>query len=297
MAENILVEESGGQQSNLRGLIFMTGGFAFFSGSDAIAKLLTENYHPLQIVWTRQLGLLTGVIVLIALMGPGILRSKLPRLQIARGVVAIISAVCFVFAIAHAPLADAVAVSFVAPFMVTIMGALFLAEKVGIRRWAAVTLGFIGTLIVVRPGMGVFHPAILLVVVAAFAFALRQVLSRRLGRIDPTQTTLAFTALIACGLLLIPLPFVWQHPDDLSDIGLMVGLAGLAGIGEFLIIRALEIADAVVVAPMHYSLILFSTFWGYTLFGDWPDIWTWVGSAIIIASGLYTIAREARHRT
>lgn len=281
-------------QSNMKGVLLMTAGFAAFSIADVFAKLLTVDYHPIQIALIRQLGLLAGVIVLIFLNGPRILRSVAPGLQIARGFCAIISATCFIFAIAYVPLADAVAVSFMAPFVVTILGATLLGEPVGIRRWLAVCAGLVGTLVIIRPGFGVFHPAIFLVVVAATAFAVRQVISRYLGSRDRTSTTLAYTSLTTIIVLLMPLPFFWRTPIDATDVALMAAMAILAGFGEFLIIRALEIANAVIVAPTHYSLIIFSTFWGFMFFADLPDGWTWVGALIIVASGLYMMNRERK---
>lgn len=281
-------------QNNFKGVLLMTAGFAAFSVADVIAKLLTVDYHPVQIAMTRQLGLVLGVVVLIFLNGPGLLRSVAPGMQIARGLCAIVSATCFVFAIAYVPLADAIAVSFMAPFIVTILGATILGEPVGIRRWSAVGAGLVGTLVIIRPGMGVFHPAIFLVVGAATAFAVRQIISRHLGSRDRTVTTLAYTSLTTIIVLAVPLPFFWHTPNDMSDIALMAGMALLAGLGEFLIIRALEIALAVVVSPTHYSLIIFGTLWGYLFFGDLPDGWTWVGALIIIVSGLYMMGRERK---
>jgi len=281
------------RQNNLRGLMFMLAGFLVFSIADTTAKILTEFYHPTQIVWTRQLGLTSVVVVLFALRGPGLLRSVSPRLQIARGLCAAISGVAFVFGIRHVPLADAVAVTFVAPFLVTVLGALALREPVGLRRWAAVAAGFFGTLIVIRPGFGVFHPAIVFVLVAAAAFAVRQILSRYLGDRDATETTLAYTAVTSVLLLTVPLPFFWQTPAA-PHLPLLAAMALLAALGEYLIIRALEIALAVVVAPAQYSMIVYSTVWGFLVFGQLPDVWTWVGATVIVASGVYVILREAR---
>ncbi len=284
------------QQNNLRGLLFMLAGFFAFSMADFLAKVLTEFYSPIQIVWTRQLGITTGVLILILLKGPQLLRSVAPGLQIARGLCAICSALLFVIALKYVPLADAVAVSFVAPFMVTLLGALLLREQVGLRRWSAVAAGFLGTLIIIRPGSGVMHPAILFVVAAATAFAVRQILSRYLGNRDRTETTLAYTAFTSILLLAIPLPLVWLMPAG-PHIAIMAAMAILAAFGEYLIIRALEIALAVVVAPMQYAMILFSSLWGFLATGYLPDIWTWLGAAIIIASGLYMMIREARKKS
>ena len=264
-----------------------------FSGVDTIAKFLTSSLHPVQIVWIRQAALALGVLVIIGIRGRIILRTSNLGLQIGRGTAAALSATAFIVAVSFVPLADAVAVSFVAPFMVTVMGAFFLGEKVGIRRWVAVTIGFLGSLIVIRPGMGVMHPAVFLVIVAAALFALRQILSRRLSGADSTTTTVAYTALTSFGLLTLGLPFVWQTPDWGPLIGLLFAMSLVAAFAEIMVIKALEVGEAVAVAPVHYSILIWSTFYGWMVFGHLPDGWTWIGAAIIMASGLYTLRREA----
>lgn len=269
----------------------MALGMFLFSAVDTGAKFLTEELHPFQIVWTRQLGLLAGAVFLIATHGRTILKTAHPRLQLLRGAVAAGSASLFIFAVSYVALADAVAISFVAPFMVTLMGALILREPVGVRRWAAVILGFIGTLIVLRPGFGVVHPAGALVVLAAFLFAVRQIISRALSDTDRTGTTIVYTALVGSAILTLPLPFVWQTPTQ-SQIVILLGIAILAGLAEVAVIKALELAMAVVVAPVQYSLMIWGTFYGWLVFGQLPDGWTWFGAAIIIATGLYTLHRE-----
>jgi len=263
-----------------------------FAAVDAQSKFLTETLHPIQIVWSRQFGLLVGVFILLALRGAAVLRTRNPGLQIARGVLAASSATIFVVAVSFVPLADAMAVSFVAPFIVTVLGALILREAVGPRRWTAVTIGFLGALIVIRPGMGVIHPAVMLVLVAAFLFALRQILSRVLSGTDQLATTVAYTALAGSFVLTVPLPFFWQWPATGLEMALLAGIAVLAALGELLVIKALEVAQAVVVAPLHYSILIWGTMYGYLVFGQLPDLWTWIGALIIIATGIYTLNRE-----
>jgi len=280
------------QPDNMRGLALMALAFFLFAAADAQAKLLTGAFHSVQIVWTRQLGLLAGVVILLGLKGPAILKTSHLGLQVLRGTLAVISATAFITALRYVPLADAVAVSFVAPFMVTVMGALFIGEKVGIRRWSAVSIGFVGTLIVTRPGLGVVHPAVFLVAGAATAFALRQVLSRVLAATDRTTTTVTYTALASVVVLTLPLPIFWRTPDSLWELALLAGMAACAALGELLVIRSLEIAQAIVLAPMHYSLIIWGTFYGWIVFGQLPDHWTWLGAAIIVATGLYIMHRE-----
>jgi drug/metabolite transporter (DMT)-like permease len=281
-------------QRNRRGLLLMTAGFFAFSCADMMAKLLTADFHPVQIAWTRLFGLLAAVIVVIVMRGPGILRSNAPALQIFRGVIAIGSSLSFIYALKYIPLADAVSVTFIAPFIVTILGAFLLGEQVGRRRWIAIAIGFAGVLIIIRPGAGVFHPAIGFVIVAAVSFAVRQIVSRYLGNSEATLTTVAYTAITACSLLFIPMLMVWKTPATSEHVLLFTLMALVAALGELLIIRALETADAVVVAPMQYSLIIFSTIWGFLVFAELPDVVTWVGAGIVVTSGLYTIYRESR---
>ncbi len=295
----VLAADPPRRDDSLRGITYMAVGMFLFSAVDTMGKFLTETLHPIQIVWSRQMGLVLGVVVLLALRGAPVLATKNPVLQVTRGAFAAGSATIFIYAVSYVPLADAVAVSFVAPFIVTLLGALILRERVGIRRWSAVTIGFIGTLIVIRPGLGVIHPAVFLVLIAATLFALRQILSRYLSGSDRTETTVAYTALVSIVLLTIPLPFVWQWPATTTQVVLLIGMAILAGVAEFCVIKALEVAQAVVVAPLQYTLLIWSTFYGFVVFSDLPDFWTWIGALIIVATGLYTLHRErlaARHR-
>ncbi|MCO6186990.1 DMT family transporter [Rhizobium sp. L1K21] len=277
---------------NLRGVILMAMAFLSLSVCDMLAKLATSEFPPLQIAWTRQLALLTGVLIALSFRGPILLKTKNPGMQVARGALAVTSAVCFIFGVKYVPLADAVAVTFVAPFVVTAVSGLLLGEKVGPRRWTAVIFGFIGVLIILRPGFGTVHPAALLLVLAATAFAMRQVLSRRLAGVDKTGTTVAYTALVSVFLLSLPLAFVWQTPVKGEHILWLAGMTLAAAMGEMFLITALEIGEAAVLAPVQYSLIIWSTLWGWLVFGDLPDMWTGVGAAVIVATGLYIFQRE-----
>lgn len=265
---------------------------ALFAATDAIAKLLTETLPPIQVVWSRQCGLLVGILIVIAIHGFKVLHTTQPKLQISRGVLATISATLFIIAVAYVPLVDAVAITFVAPFMVTILGAVILKETVGIRRWIAVIIGFVGTLIVIRPGMGIIHPASFLLIIAAAAFACRQILSRVLAGGDKTSTTVAYTAIVSWSLLSIPLWFFWQTPATTLEVVLLLTIAILAAFAETLVIMALSTAQAVVVAPVQYSLLIWGTMYGFLIFGQLPDFWTLIGAVIIVATGLYTLNRE-----
>lgn len=274
----------------------MLVGFVCYSTSDMLAKVLTQSMNPLQVAWLRQLGLLTGVLILLAIKGPQLLRSQHPWLQVARGLTVVAAAASFLTSLAYVPLADATAVTFVAPFMVTALAAFFLGERIGLNRWIAVGLGFVGTLIIIRPGMSAFHPAIFLSLVSAAAFAIRQILSRQLSGTDSTATTVAYTALTAALILSLPLPFIWSSPADGWQLLMMFAIAFIASCGELTMIKALDLGEAVVLSPLQYTLILWSTIWGFLIFAQLPDGWTFAGTTLIVASGIYSIYRETRRR-
>lgn len=264
-----------------------------FSAGDTLAKFLTSSFHPVQIIWFRQLGLLVGVLVLLSFRGLSILQTNQPGLQVTRGVLAVGSSILFVFAVRYVPLVDAVAASFVAPFFLTIAGAVVLKEKVGIRRWSAVVIGFLGALIVIRPGMGVIHPAAMLVVIAAALYSSRQVIGRLLADTDKTVTTIAYTAITASIIISVPLAFYWTWPESSIQWLLLFAMAIVASLGEVLIIKALEVAEATAVAPIHYTLIVWGTLYGYLVFNDLPDYWTVIGALVIVSAGMYTLRRDS----
>ena len=293
-AADMAGHEAAGAMNNVRGALFMLAGMFVFAAVDAQAKYLTDHLPALQIVWWRQIGLVIGVVILIAYQGRDILKTSFRALQIARGVVAAGSAALFIIGLNFVALADAVSVTFVAPLVVTMLAALLLGERVGIHRWTATVIGFLGTLVVIRPGFESFHPGLFLPLVAAVLFAVRQVISRHIGARDKTVTTLTYTALTAFVLTSFVQPFIWQPVGSSHLFVIIVSMSLMAALGEFLVIRALEVGQAVFVSPLHYTLIIWASLYGYFLFGQFPDGWTWAGSIVIIASGLYVLHRERR---
>ena len=287
-----LLPKAPSRKENLKGALLMLISMFIFSAVDTQAKFLTTTIDPLQVVWFRQMGLFFGVVILLIWRGQHILQTARLGMQIGRGACAALSASLFILGVSYVPLADAVAVTFIAPLLVTIMGALLLGEYVGIHRWAAVILGFIGTLVIIRPGFDSFHPALILPLIAACLFAGRQVISRFLSGIDKTETTVAYTAIASTIILTLPIPFVWTTPQTSTEILLIISMASMAAIAELLVIKALEIALAVVVSPMQYTIIIWSSFYGFMVFDQLPDLFTVGGTAIIILSGLYTLHRE-----
>lgn len=268
----------------------MALGFFCFSASDTLTKMLaTAAVHPVQIVWARQAGLVLVVLFLAVRAGPAILRTHYPVLQLARGALAVMAPLCFAVAFAYVPLAEGIAVTFIAPLIVIALSAFFLGESVTLKQWLATLIGLAGALIIVRPGAGLFHPTIILAFCAAALFATRQVIGRVLAKKDNAVTTMAFTALLGFALLSVALPFVWETPPSIGLAAIFLAMALFAAFGEICTIRAVEMASAAIVAPMQYTTILWATLFGWLVFSQLPDTWTWVGTAVIIASGIYII--------
>ncbi len=279
------------------GIVMMITAMFMFSLLDAQAKYLSQSLHVLQIAWARHFGLLIVVAVVFwPRHGRAVLRTTRPGLQLLRGVMVVSSTVLFLIAIKFVPLAEAVAVSFVAPFVVAALGGLLLKEQAGIRRWVAVLMGFAGTMIVIRPGFGVLHPAAFLVLGAASLFAGYQILARFMSDADNAGTTLSYTAIAGAAVLTLVVPFVWVWPATPLEAAMLAGLGLWGAAAEFAVIKAFEAAPGAVVAPFQYTMIIWATFYGFIVFADIPDVWTIVGAAVLIATGLYSFYQE-RPRT
>jgi drug/metabolite transporter (DMT)-like permease len=274
----------------------MAGAMAILPVMDTVAKHLAATYPVAQVVWARYFFHMTLLLPLVLWRhGLGSLIIHRSASQIVRGGFLLGSTVLFFAAIARMPLADALALVFVAPIVVTALSPWLLGERVGVRRWSAVAVGFLGVLVMVRPGfaeMGLGH---LLALGAGIVYGLYSLATRRLSGSAPALVTLTYTALLGAVAMSLAVPFVWLPPTP-GDLGLMVLTGCIAMIGHFLIIRAFEQAEASLLAPFIYTEIVMATTLGFLVFGDFPDPWTWIGIAVVIASGLYIMIRERRLR-
>lgn len=283
--------------NNGRGILLMLTAMFMFSLLDAQAKLLSQSLPVMQITWARHFGLMVVVaLVFWPRHGRRVLRSSRPALQMLRGLMVLGSSVLFLVAISFVPLADAASVAFVAPLLVTGLSGLLLKERAGRRRWIVVVIGLAATLIIIRPGMGVLHPAVFLVLGAASMFALYQIMTRIMSDTDDAATTLSYTAIVGAVIMTAIVPFVWVWPASGRELAMLAGLGLWAAIAEFAVIKAFETAPGAVVAPFQYSMIVWATFYGFTLFGELPDGWTLLGAAILIATGLFSYYRDAAAR-
>lgn len=275
-----------------RGILLMVLTVVFMVTMDTIAKYLTRDYPVPQVVWARYA--FHMLVLLLYLRGRAllVLRTRVLKLQLFRSVVMVLTSGVFVLGLSFVPLASASAILFVGPLLVTALSMPLLGEYVGPRRWAGVCVGFVGALVIIRPGTGVFEVAALLPLAAACGYALYQILTRRVARTDePPMTSLAYTALLGAVITTLFVPFFWVTPD-LEGLVLMTLLGLFGGLSHFTLIKAFEIASAPTLSPFGYTSIVWATLYGYFVFNELPDLPTFLGAGIIIVSGLYVFHRE-----
>lgn len=271
----------------------MCGTVACFSCLDATAKYLNAYMDTWQVVWARYTSaFLLTLFVLNPVTRPGMLRTARPVLQGIRSLLLLGSTAFAFFALRYLQLDQSLSIMFSTPFIVAVLSGPTLGEVIGSRRWAAIGAGFLGVLVVTRPGFGGIHPAALLTFLAAWCYALFAIVTRILSRSDSDETTLFYSNLTGALVVAPILPFVWSTPAHPLHVVLMVAMGALASVGHYLLIVAHRLAPASVLSPFIYSQIVWMTALGFLIFGDVPNSWTLAGAAIVISSGLYLLYRE-----
>ena len=260
---------------------------------NGIAKTLALEYNNLQVVWARFSGhLLCVVIVFWPKFGVRIFKSRNYRGEFARSLLMFLSNACFISALPLVTLGTASAIMLTAPILITALAVPLLGEKVGWHRWQAIAVGLFGALIIVRPDLSLQNIGNILVVGSAITFALYQIMNRKLAGVDPPETMIAYTALIATLVTSAAVWSVFQWPNSLWHLFLYFALGAIGALSQFLVIKAVQFAPASVVAPFQYTELLGATLIGFLVFSSFPDNWTWFGAALIIAAGLYIGWRE-----
>ncbi len=284
------------QNNPLRGILLMNLAMFLLAGMDGITKTLATDYAVPQILSVR---FLIFCLFALAIARPKSLRtafrSRHPILQIARSLIIVIEVGVFIVAFRYLPLADAHAISGIAPLLVTALAVPFLGEKVGMRRWTAISIGFLGLLIIVRPGIGVFNPAALIPLAGAGLWAIYQILVRKVSE-DSAATSLLYMAVTGAIVMTALAPFFWRPPDSTGWL-LLLSLGVVGSLGHYILIKAFQAAPASTLQPFHYVVLIWATIVGYLVFGDLPDAWTVLGAAVIAGSGLYAFYRERRQET
>jgi len=282
-------------RNNTLGALLTMLAMLCFAAMDTISKWLVTDYSVGQMMWIRYALLCLFAWFVVRRRGfITAFRSQRPGLQLLRSLIALIEGAMFVLAFRYLPLADVHAVGATSPLIVIALGVLFLGERAGLARWLAVGAGFLGVLLIVRPGFRTFDWPVLLPLVGAALWAGYQVLTRLAARYDARDTSLlwsAFVALVATSFV-GPLGWVWPTPIAWT---LMVIVAGMGAVAHYALIKALDYAEAGSVQPYAYTLLVWVALLGFLVFGDVPDGWTILGAAIVVASGLYTWRHDRRY--
>lgn len=274
-----------------RAILLMIAAIFLFSSMDAQAKLLSGRIGTVPTLWARYLGQTLVVFALVLPRLRPVLRTRYPGLQLARSVFLMCATIFFFFGIANIGLAEAASIMSTNPIFITLGAAVFLGERFGARRALAIAAAALGALLVIRPGSGVFTPWSLLPLGAAMCYSAYALTTRFVGRDEDAWTSLFYTALFGALVLSAAVPFFW-HPLSAGDLALMAGLALCGTAGQLALIRALMAGEAAMLAPFAYFGIVFSAFYGATIFGDIPDAPTIAGAMVIAGAGLYVWYRE-----
>jgi drug/metabolite transporter (DMT)-like permease len=227
---------------------------------------------------------------------PGLFRTARPKLQIVRGLMMLSTTVFNFLAFRYLQLDEALAILFSTPFLVAMMAGPMLGEWVGWRRWCAIGVGFVGVLVVIRPGLGGMQWAALLSVAAAIFYAGYAIATRMVMRHDNSETTLFYANLVGVVAMTPVLPLVWSAPPNGLDLVLLLGVGAFGSAGHYLLILAHHRAPASVLSPFMYTQLLWATTFGYLVFDNVPSQWTLAGAAIVVGSGLYLLYREQKVR-
>jgi len=261
---------------------------------DALVKYIGVAIPAPQIIFLRTWVVLACVVIASGCTGRRVtLATTRPGAHLFRGVMGLVAFLCFFIAVTQIPLAQAVAILFVAPLFIVALSALWLKEHVGPRRWIGVSLGFAGVLIIVRPLGQDFTAGSLLALCAAMAYALMLVQTRRMVDTESAGSMVLWQAVVACLGSAVLMPFLWQMPSTV-ELLLIAGVGVLSAVGHYGLSAAYARAEASLLAPLDYTAMIWAVSFGYLLWGELPDHYTLAGCAVVVAAGLYVLYRERR---
>lgn len=277
--------------SPLRGILWMALAVFLIGVWELLSKLLVAEYSPLQIMGVRVVLHFLIVLAVLNHRVPAALRTNRRGLQFTRAALSFSAGLLITTGLRYLPLADSTAIIFLEPLIVVALAGPFLGERVGWRRWMGVLAGFAGALLIARPGTGIFGLTALFPVAAAVCYASFQVTSRALGKTDSDATNMLYASSMGPIAAIGILPFVWT-PIAPSDIPTFLGIGIVSAAILYCMVRAFAQAPASTLSPLIYTLMIWATVFGLIFFGDFPDLWTLAGAAVIVAAGLYIWHRE-----
>ena len=283
----------GGLSAPLQGALYMVAAAAGFSVMNALVRLLAEGLDPLQIAFFRNAFALLFMLPWLLRHGTSGLRTERLGLHVWRAVIGLGAMILWFYSVTLLPLAEAVALNFTVPLFVTIGAALILGEVVRARRWSATVIGFLGVLIIVRPGFAEVEWTMAMPIVAAMIMACSALMVKSLSDTEDPNAIVLYMNLLLTPLSLVPALFVWRWPDW-SLLPLLLVLGGFAALSHIWLTRSYTKADASAVMPYDYARLPFIAVIAYLAFDEQPDIWTWIGGAVIAGAAIYIARREAQ---
>ncbi|MEG3193329.1 DMT family transporter [Lysobacter sp. D1-1-M9] len=276
-----------------RAALLMLGSTVFFGLMAVSIRLASEHLHTFEIAFFRNFFGLVAALPLLLKHGPGLLRTdQLPRYFV-RCLIGVLSMFCGFWAIGNLPLAQAISLSYSTPLFVTIAAVIWLGEQVRLRRWAAVILGFIGVLIIVRPGSDSFTAGSLVAISAAVLSGIVAIQIKQLSRTEPADRIVIFTTLLWVPMSLLPALWVWEWPRGITWLW-VAAAGGLGTGGHMLWTRALKLGDVSALTPISFMQLPIVALLGFLLFDENVDRWTVIGAAVIFLANAYIAHREAQ---
>ena len=281
-----------GENDQTRGILVLLLAIFLFTLMDATAKYLGQYYPVPQVVWARYMGNFVVVAIYFRTSFFPSLRSRQPGLQFLRALTQLASASLFFTSLQYIGIAEATAIMDINPVLITLGAGLFLGEYIGWRRILGIIAALIGAMIIIRPGMGVFHPAAILPLIGAFTYAAGALLTR-VVRTDGLATSVVWSVLVGTIATSLLVPFFWQ-PIQMEHLWAFLIIGLLGAVSQALIVYAFSLAEAGAIAPFGYTSLIWAALWGWLFWGVFPDQWTIIGAVIIVVAGLYIWSREIR---
>ena len=278
--------------NSTKGIALMLFATAIMSVMHALVRFVSADIHPFEIAFFRNLFGLMFLLPMLLHVGRAGFLSRQPKLQIMRALVGVVALLTWFYSLSIVPIAEATALSFTSALFASIGSVLFLNERMGVRRWSAIIIGFIGALIILRPGIEAMSLGAILVLISTLAWGVSVVLVKKLSRTDSTICIVLWMSIAMTLMSFAPALWVWTTPT-LAQLGWLALIGIIGSTGMLCVTEALRLTDATALMPLDFTRLIWASIIGFLLFAEIPDIWTWLGGLVIIASTTYITLREA----
>jgi drug/metabolite transporter (DMT)-like permease len=280
------------RRTGLRAMLLMLLSTLFLSTMHGLVRYVSSDMHPFEIAFFRNLFGLAAILPLVWRAGPGRLATRQPHLQLIRGALGVVAMLGWFYGLSVVPIAEATALSFSSALFGSLGAVILLGEKMRLRRWSAIIIGFIGTLVILRPGVEALDAGSLIIVLSAFCWGTNVVIVKRLGQTDSAVSVVAWMSIVLTVMSIFPALWVWQWPSA-QQLGWLLLIGTVGTCGHLCMVNALKLADATSILPLDFTRLLWTSLIGFWVFSEIPDIWTWIGGIIIFSSSAFITYREA----